>query len=281
MKTNSKRINTYFMWYYFVALVMNKNAVRFHFYYCHLFKPFNIIIMRKFIITSILVTLFNFSFSSTVYVDVTGVYDGSQLDVGGFAVLSVGDSVIFNLEVDSLVPSSGNDSDIDTINTNFRIRWANVVDGPASYEYGVIGIGTTGVASGVEHGTQNFIPIKLVEGRINQIYVVLTEGTSASYAPGAANYIASSTQVISNVNKDLLTAGGGVQINNPVRDGQLSIVLNENISSQALELITMQGEIVKSFSVKNQASIDVSHLNSGVYILRDTNTMSMRKIIIQ
>ena len=70
-------------------------------------------------------------------------------------------------------------------------------------------------------------------------------------------------------------------MNNPVADGQLSILLNENISSLALELMTTQGEIVKSFEVKDQAIIDVSHLDSGIYLLRDTNTMSIRKIIIQ
>jgi len=237
--------------------------------------------MRKITFTFVFITLFYFSFSSTVYIDVTGVYNGTQLDVGGSATLNLGDSIIFNLEVDELVPTSGTDSDVDTINTNFRIRWANVVDGPASYEYGVIGIGATGIATGVEHATQNLIPIKLVEGKVNQVYVVLTGGTSATYAPGSANYIASSTEVISDINRNLLAADGGVQINNPVTDGQLSILLDEDISSLVLELMTIQGEIVKSFEVKDQATIDVSYLNSGVYLLRDTNTMSMRKIIIQ
>ena len=237
--------------------------------------------MRKITFTFILISLLHFSFSSTVYINVTGTYNGTQLDVGGSAILNLGDSIIFNLDVDELVPNSGTNSDVDTINTNFRIRWANVVDGPASYEYGVIGIGAMGTATGVEHATQNLIPIKLVEGKVNQVYVVLTGGTSATYAPGSANYIASSTEVISNINKNLLATDGGVLMNNPVADGQLSILLNENISSLALELMTTQGEIVKSFEVKDQAIIDVSHLDSGIYLLRDTNTMSIRKIIIQ
>ncbi len=237
--------------------------------------------MRNFIFTFILLSFSYFSFSKTVTVNVSGTYDGSQLDVGGRTTLYIGDSIIFNVVVGDLVPTSGTDTDVDTISTSIRLRWVSVVDGPASYDVGLVGLGKTGAATNVISADQKITAVKLVEGRTNQIYVVFTGGTSATYAPGGSNYISASTQVISNVGNDIFAEGNGVQINNPVSNGQLSIQLDGGISSLALELITLEGEVVTSFELEKTATIDVSHLNAGMYLLRDRNTLSIKKIIIQ
>jgi len=83
--------------------------------------------------------------------------------------------------------------------------------------------------------------------------------------------------VITNIEHGLLSSN--TIITNPVEDGLLSIDLDGH--STSLELLNLSGKIVKQFEVNGSETIDVHELVSGLYILRDVNSNSFKKIIIR
>ncbi len=68
---------------------------------------------------------------------------------------------------------------------------------------------------------------------------------------------------------------------NPVSNGKFSISTEEN-SIKNIELYDVMGKMVLSKSVRNKESIDISSLNSGIYILKaeENSKNATRKLII-
>ncbi len=116
---------------------------------------------------------------------------------------------------------------------------------------------------------------RFIEGTTDTIKLVVTSGT----LDFDKVYIRSiTTNVITSANTDLLSASNA-HINNPIDNGILSIdLLGKNA---ALELFTIEGELMQVISIEGSAQIPVHHLASGMYLLRDSQSMSMKKIIIK
>lgn len=69
---------------------------------------------------------------------------------------------------------------------------------------------------------------------------------------------------------------------NPVSKGKFSISTGENLIKN-IELFDINGKMVLSRSVKNKESINISNLNSGIYILKveENSKNATRKLIIK
>ncbi|MDA9295064.1 T9SS type A sorting domain-containing protein [bacterium] len=69
---------------------------------------------------------------------------------------------------------------------------------------------------------------------------------------------------------------------NPVSNGKFSISTGENLIKN-IELFDVNGKMVLSRSVKNKESINISNLNSGIYILKveENSKNATRKLIIK
>ena len=121
----------------------------------------------------------------------------------------------------------------------------------------------------------NYDTYKFIEGTTDTIKLVVTSGL-LDYDKF---YVTSTTaNVITDVSTDMLSASNAY-INNPIDNGILSIdLLGKNAS---LELFTIEGELMQEISVEGSAQIPVHHLASGMYLLRDSQSMSMRKIFIK
>ena len=68
-------------------------------------------------------------------------------------------------------------------------------------------------------------------------------------------------------------------ISNPVSNDMLSINLKGNTAN--FELVSLDGNVLKSFVVNQNDEISVSDISDGMYILREVNTANYRKIIIK
>ncbi len=89
--------------------------------------------------------------------------------------------------------------------------------------------------------------------------------------------------VISNTERDLFASEGGVAVSNPSHDGTLSIEISDDVSQLSLALLSLEGTTVLQEQLEGAGNhtLDVSKLNTGLYILRELTTGSTKKIMIQ
>ena len=69
---------------------------------------------------------------------------------------------------------------------------------------------------------------------------------------------------------------------NPVSNGKFSISTVKNLIKN-IELYDVMGKMVLSSSVRNEESINISNLNSGIYVLKveENSKNATRKLIIK
>ena len=113
-----------------------------------------------------------------------------------------------------------------------------------------------------------------MEDVVDTLVLVVTSGTLEL---DHLTIFSTNSEVILQRENDLLMSEA--KLSNPVEDGQLSIDLNGAVAG--LELISMQGEVVRSFQVNGNIELPVNDLVAGVYILRDSKSTSFRKILIK
>jgi len=126
--------------------------------------------------------------------------------------------------------------------------------------------------SGITEG--NYDTYKFLEGETDTIMVIINSGT-VYFDRFDVN--STSDNVVTNTEQGL--SSSNTLITNPVEEGVLSIYLEGQATS--LELLNLSGNVVKQFEVNGSASIGVHELVSGLYILRDTNSNSFKKIMIK
>jgi len=121
---------------------------------------------------------------------------------------------------------------------------------------------------------------KFKENSIDTLKLVVTGGTLSL---DRIRLDFGTKSVIANASQDLFGDGkNAAHFNNPVKEGQLSISLPNDFTSASITLISMEGIVVASKEIRQgDSTVDVSHLKSGLYLIRDTNTGSTTKVMIQ
>ncbi len=116
---------------------------------------------------------------------------------------------------------------------------------------------------------------KFVEYKTDTLFLVVNSG----YVE--LDYIAirtTNSEVIATLTNENNALGNAI-ITNPVSNDMLSINLQGNKAN--FELVSLEGNVLKSFDVNDNAEIPVSDIDAGMYILREANTAHYRKIIIK
>ena len=113
-----------------------------------------------------------------------------------------------------------------------------------------------------------------MEGETDTIMIVINAGT-VEFDRFDINSTADN--VITNSEQGLLSLN--TVLTNPVENGVLSIYLDGQVAS--LELLNLSGNVVKQFEVNGTTEIAVGELVPGLYILRDVDSNSFKKIMIK
>jgi len=199
----------------------------------------------------------------------------------GPTLLAPGDSITEDVVLGDVVLPDG-DSDVDTVRSNLFIR-------------AYVSSGTTEVTVSANNGTSKTFDVSLTsegnvikngtidfyEGDTTTITVKNTSTTNSVTFTRLIFQTGSKTSVISDANYGLFQQEG-VSVSNPVSNGTLYINhLPTDFGSATVELINLEGTLMLSKTItQNDASIDVSSLNSGVYLLREAETGFAKKIVI-
>ena len=110
--------------------------------------------------------------------------------------------------------------------------------------------------------------------------LVVTAGT---YCFDKVRFDFSTNIIITDTENDLFgTSEHSAHFNNPVSEGILNITLPSSVSATTVQLVSMEGVIVDSKELhQGDSPWNLSHLKSGLYLLRDQKTGSTTKVIIQ
>ena len=116
---------------------------------------------------------------------------------------------------------------------------------------------------------------KFVENKTDTLFLVVNSGYVELDYIGIRT---TNSEIILNLTNENNSLGNAI-ISNPVSNDMLSINLQGNTAN--FELVSLEGHVLKSFKVNDNAEIPVSDIDAGMYILREANTANYRKIIIK
>jgi len=214
------------------------------------------------------------------------------------------ESMTASVSLGDIAPNTGTNSAIDTLNSLEVIIWVQhtglAVGTTLSRSYTVssnlnsisvtdqtvtiAGNGGTG-SNGEQLGTFYQIIVsnlKVLEGTSDVITFTNDGSTTLAIDAWTFRNKAASLEVISSTGNGIL-ATQGVSINNPVLNGLLQFTnIPSYLQSEMIELVSLEGTVLLSKVISaTDNSMDVTSLNSGVYLLRNPNTGSTKKIMIQ
>ena len=181
------------------------------------------------------------------------------------------DTLYFPCTVSSITPASGETNSTDTLELDISVQSHWATESPTITVSNRLNSYTFNNVGDLVHSVGTY---RFVEGEVDTLKVVVNSSILAFHGIILQK---TTSSVILNSSKDLLTSQA--TISNPVENGLLSIDLNDAVAE--LELLNMQGEIVKSFAVNGKGTFSVSDLTAGIYVLRDTQGVSFRKIMIK
>jgi len=208
--------------------------------------------------------------------------------------LGIGDSVMVatTSSTDAFSPVGDTDSSKDTLTSMHMLTKGYTVTNAAnetavltvynksySYDFTFSAFGSGSAydktSEGISQLNSSHRLFKFVEGETDTL-VFVNNSTQAIYVRMFQIINYGGTTVISNTPNTLRP--NAAKISNPVTN-TLSIDLNGNTAD--LELLSREGQSLKSFHVEGSTSIAVDDLSSGLYILRDITSSSTRKLIIK
>ncbi len=194
--------------------------------------------------------------------------------------LAVGESVSINFTVGDISPTTGSNTVADTLFYPFKlnVEAVNATDelqlkaeiGTDSYEPSITGSGVLSFGDDFYVVENKITPVLVTNTGSNPVVVQSTKIFGGQYV-----------SVISNVGNALFGSEGSATYNNPIAEDILHINLPSDIQRASVQLLSMSGDVLLQQEItplKN--TIDLSKLSSGVYLLRDINTASVAKIIL-
>jgi len=116
---------------------------------------------------------------------------------------------------------------------------------------------------------------KFVEGETDTLFLVVNSGYVELDYIGIRT---DNSEIISEATNGNSAIENAI-ISNPVSNDMLSINLQGNTAN--FELVSLEGNVLKSFEVNDSDEISVNDIDAGMYILREANTANYRKIIIR
>ena len=134
---------------------------------------------------------------------------------------------------------------------------------------------TISISTGAGYQNNLTVNLKLVEGEEDTLVYVVDNVTTAGKI-GGDKVDLKTFSVISNTDENLLTKSNTI-ISNPVSE---SLYIDLDGKNTVLELFSLEGNKVATFEVHGTHTEDVSMLSKGIYILKEANTASYRKIMI-
>jgi len=200
--------------------------------------------------------------------------------------LSPTDTLVFVVTTPALVPTTGNDTSVDTAIAFVRINYANQgagVDGELTFTtiYGTYASITTNGSGNAwtSPGTRQD-PITMLESTTQEIYLINT-GTEDVQVNNITFLKNARVSIISDANNDLFGDGEtSVSVSpNPVSD-MLTISLPADIASMKLKICSLDGALQKNVYVEGMTTIDMSDLDAGIYLLIDEKTGKYKKIMV-
>ncbi len=203
----------------------------------------------------------------------SGIYFSGDIEPSGsLNDLEADDTLYFPYTISSLTPTSGDLNSTDTLTLDIAaVAWLNSLD--ASYTVSYYG-GSFSYDNITGINANNFDTYKLVEGKTDTIKIVVHSGLLSF---DRFNVRSASSEVILNTTAGLLSQN--VRLTNPVEDRQLRIdLLGEEAD---LNLLNLEGEVLKTFHVEGAMTLPVADLSSGIYLLRETSGGIARKIMIK
>jgi len=197
-------------------------------------------------------------------------------------VLEPGDSIGLDVDVRVFGQDVVNGTDNGTADTASYTATFTLQGGASDVKVVMILDGETEPSSSIEFSIAdggNLVSteaLSLIENTNARILIINTGSSNLSIKTFQLTF----AQVISNTN-DALAREDGAIIENPVTDGSLQLTLANGVTSAKLELLSLSGEPVMSKHITTSESIDVSSIDAGMYILRDVDTNSTQKVVIQ
>jgi len=197
-------------------------------------------------------------------------------------ILEPGDSIGLDVDIRNFADDVTNSTDngiADTI--SYKAKFA-LQSGASDVKVAMILDGETEVSSSVEFSIAdggNLVStefLSLVEDTDARILIINTGSSNLNIQTFQLTF----SQVISNINAALDRENGAI-VQNPVTGGNLEVTLAKGVSSASLELLSLNGEVLKRQHILSSGAIDVSTIDAGLYILRDVNTNNTQKIMIQ
>ena len=128
---------------------------------------------------------------------------------------------------------------------------------------------------GVNAQSSAWYSFKFVEHKTDTLCLVVNSGYIELDYIGIRT---TNSEVIATLTNENSTMENAI-ISNPVSNDMLSIDLQGNTAN--FELVSLEGNVLKSFDVNDSDKISVSDIDAGMYILREANTANYRKIIIK
>ena len=220
-------------------------------------------------------------FVANQIIEADSINNGSNYtinDNGDLYSVAVNDTLAFIVTAETGLDAAG-DSDIDTLNLkrcDIRFRTANTFSGTINVfsKYGESTSISITAGGGVQHNKS--ISLKLVEGEQDTIFFVISSVDIAN-TKIAIDYITfDQHSVISNSGDNLLINYQYKVGPNPMNE---SLTINLDGETASFDLIDINSNIIKSFTVNNTEKLDVSNLESGIYFLRNVSTKGYAKLI--
>jgi len=201
----------------------------------------------------------------------SGIYFSGGKAPANTNILVAGDTMFFPYTVGDLTPASGEIYSKDTLTLDISINnWSSTV----SPTFTLSNRNNSYTFTNAATRQPSNATFDLIEDQIDTIKLVMISGTleldHVTIHPSGATVILSRDPDLP-INK--------ASISNPVEDGQLIIDLDGDVAD--FELLNMQGQVLKNLPVSGKQEFPVSDLNTGIYYLRDRNTVSYRRIMIK
>jgi len=201
--------------------------------------------------------------------------------------LSPTDTLVYTVTTPVLVPTTGNNTSVDTAKAFVRISYVNQgngLDGQLTFTtiYGTYASITTngsGFAWTSGGGTRQDSIIMLEN--ITQEVLLINTGTEDVQVNEITFLKNARVSIISNTENELFGTGEtSVRVGPSPATDLLTIALPSTIASMNLKICSLDGAIQKRFTVEGAFSVDVSDLNTGIYLLIDEETGNYKKIMV-
>ena len=196
------------------------------------------------------------------------------------------DTIYFPVSIDGeIYPTDGPNGEKDTLrleiavgfwglHTNYSIATTEadftIQNKFESYSY-------TNQTRNTQGASKVYDEFTFVEGDVDTVKVIVTAGL---FSLDRLYIRSSNVSVLSNASQGIFDQSNAV-VNNPVVGNLMTINLPQDVTTTTISLLSLDGQVIETKHItKTDNSFDVSNL-SGIYLLRELSTASVKKVVIE